>query len=484
MPRPALAVALSLLLLSPTAQAAGPFRMGVHEPGLFNETPPVGLVALADNAHAGVLRGAVYWSRLVPGGQVKPAGFDARDPADPGYDWAEVDAFVRQATALGAQPLLVTLDAPNWAEGLNEKDRHAGNNEGGVPEGSYRPNPPDVGDFHHALARRYDGTFPDPTNPGQTLPRVRYFQVWNEPNFGEYLTVFDGGAPEHYALMLNAAYDAIKSAKSSNLVITAGMGPYGFNGHARDVDPQVFLRRMFCLELRGKTRGLRRASKCAGPRPRFDVLAQHPYTFQGTPTTKAYSPDGGGVGNMPEIRRILDYAVKSRRVLPSGSKALWVTEFSWYSNPPGMIVDSGGQALELGKPLPVQAAYLSETAYRLWRIGVGAFVWYSLRDLTRWPGGLYFDDNRAKPALRAFQFPFYVHRAKGRLTVWGNLQDGPRSRVAIERRSGRSWRRVAAMRTDQFGVLYGHARLGRGRYRARVLSGARKGQVSYPFSAR
>ena len=68
--------------------------------------------------------------------------------------------------------------------------------------------------FAEALARRYDGGFPDPRQPDAPCPRFGYFQAWNEPNLARYLepqwVVADGRwtafSPLLYRQLLNAFY--------------------------------------------------------------------------------------------------------------------------------------------------------------------------------------------------------------------------------------------------------------------------------------
>src|SRR5207302_6245250 len=105
-----------------------------------------------------------------------------------------------------------------------------------VQDGTWKPDPAQVGQFAKAAARRYDGRFPDPSQPGATLPRVRYWQAWNEPNLDQYLTPqwipthggnFAAASPNVYRPLLNAFYSAVKSVDGSNFVLTAGMAPYG-----------------------------------------------------------------------------------------------------------------------------------------------------------------------------------------------------------------------------------------------------------------
>jgi hypothetical protein len=454
---------------APAAEARG-FALGIGEPFVFGPEPDQGLLAELRATGASYSRGAVFWRTMVPRRSTRPPGFDARDPASPHYEWASLDAFVRSTVRNGMTPLLALYSAPDWAEGIDERDRRERHGD----PGTYHPRPEDYGDFAHAVARRYSGSYPDPAQPGRTLPRVRHYQAWNEPNFGQYLTMPRGEsarASRHYVRLLNALYDAVKQVHASNYVVTAGTGPYGYNGHATDVDPQVFIRRMFCLE-RGP-RGLRRQRGCTVERARFDALGHHPYTLAGGPTTRATSRDGGALGNMRDIKGILDYAVRHRLAAPSGGKDLWATEFGWFSDPPGHA---------LAKPLHLQARYTSESLWHLWRNGVDAVIWYALVDRPEWPGGLLFANREPKPAAASFRFPFVAIERRRRLEVWGFLAGARRTRVEVARAVGGRWRRVLVASTGRDGTFRRSVRRWRpGLYRARALSGARRGVVSLPF---
>jgi hypothetical protein len=476
-PRIALLGCLLALGLAPAAQAYAPLQMGIHDPGASGgaELP----FQRIQESGASITREAVLWSSVAPGGDTKPAGFDARDPGAPAYNWTTVDGFVRAAAARGLSPLLTTYAAPAWAEGDDaaDHDRRFGD------AGTYHPNAKHYGDFMFAMAKRYSGSY---TPPGQSspLPQVKLFQAWNEPNFGQYLTSKrQSDIPVYYAKLLNAFYDNVKSVSRSNLVIAAGLGPYGNNGHATDVDPQLFMRTLMCLSGKGGER-LRAVRSCRVPKPKFDIWSQHPYTFGGKPTTSAISDDGASLGNMGDVVRTLKFAVRKRKVLPRGSKRLWVTEFAWFSNPPGLVAGSGKQ---LGLPFNRHAAYLSESAYRLWRQGFSAYVWYSLEDLGGFPSGLFSGsgaDAQPKPAFTAFRFPFYAEASRSGILVWGLASGAGKTTVRIERQSGSSFRSVGELSTDRQGMFYTRLRGGRGTYRAVVLSGPKKDLQSLTFTAR
>ncbi|MFQ5342480.1 MAG: hypothetical protein ACE5F6_13120, partial [Anaerolineae bacterium] len=108
------------------------------------------------------------------------------DPADPDtWDWDPIDPVVRTFAGSGIEPFVpVTtgdcdLVADTGIEGSS-----------GYPPAEGRWD--DWYRFVVALADRYDGTHPDPDNPGQTLPRVRYFELVPENDQPQ----FWGGTPE------------------------------------------------------------------------------------------------------------------------------------------------------------------------------------------------------------------------------------------------------------------------------------------------
>ena len=120
------------------------------------------------------------------------------------------------AKARGQRPILMILGAPDWAEGRKRSSD--------APAGSWKPNPRDVADFGTAIAKRYSGGF-------QSLPRVRDYMLWNEPNLPQFLSPqFKGKKPQsaaHYRKMLNAFYGAVHKVSKRNNVVTGGTAPYG-----------------------------------------------------------------------------------------------------------------------------------------------------------------------------------------------------------------------------------------------------------------
>ena len=321
--------------------------------------------------------------------------------------------------------------------------------------GSWKPNPADLGEFTHAIATRYDGHFAN-------LPAVRYWQLWAEPNLALNLSPqFVGNTPvgfDVYRPMLDAFYANLKEVSSQNVVVSGGTAPYGGLTPSRGLtfqrmQPLTFWRGLLCESTQAKKKKKhkkkRRAAQAAAActPPRFDVAAHHAINV-GAPTQHAVNPNDATTPDIGRLRRVL-------RKGGAGNKPIWDTEIWWNSNPPGR-----------GVSLKTQARYLSQSFYTLWKQGVQAAFWFELRDLQ--PNGsdpiptcgLYFRDYRAKPALRAFGFPFAAERlSKTRVRVWG-MAPGAGS-VSILR-SGHRVRKLGATSNRVFtGIirLRGRARL-------------------------
>jgi hypothetical protein len=387
------------------------------------------------------------WDGIAP--TPRPAGFDPANPASPGYNWDTVDAAVRSAAARGLQVVLGTNQAPRWAEGPNRPSQAK------APFGTWKPDPGKLKQFARALARRYSGHF---SSAGGTLPRVRYFQLWAEPNLNVYLNPqWKKRRPVsalHYRKMLNAFYSGIKSVSKGDKVLTAGTAPYGdLPGGAR-VPPATFWQTLLCL----RGHALRKVH-CADP-AHFDIAAHNPINV-GAPTRHALNSKDISTPDLGRLTRILRKAAHTGRSKPAGHKPLWATEIWWDSKPPD----------PRGIPERRHARWLEQALYILWKQGAKRVVWFEIRDApaagsfaATAQSGLFFHDGKPKLAYRAYRFPFVGDRI-GRRTVrvWGMAPS--RGRVLIQRRHGGSWgtvKRLTAGRDRVFAGklgLRGHAKL-------------------------
>ena len=408
----------------------------------------------------GVVRLLVRWSQVAP--PVRPAGFRETDSQAPGYRWDDVDGAVRDAAARRLRVILDVISAPRWAEGARRPAR--------AVAGTWRPDAGALGRFLTAAASRYSGRHPDPARPGAALPRVRLWQVWNEPNLPEHLSPQwvrrRGGyrleSAAVYRGMLSAAYGAIKSVRRDNLVIGAGTAPYGDpRPGGRRVMPVRFLRGLLCLDGRAL-----RALRC--PRPaRLDAIAHHPYGVRG-PRSRALNADDAAVPDVHKLTRVVRAAVRKGTVLPRRRKRVLVTEISWDSRPP----DPDGVGAQ------TQARWLEDSLFQLWRQGVDTVTWFGLRDQRPVPSyaetyqsGVLLASGRAKPAARAFRFPFVMSRSGGGAVAWGRSPVS--GALTIEQRSGGGWRRRRSLRVRAGAVFLVRLRASRGAV-LRARSGAER----------
>jgi hypothetical protein len=439
------AALLALLLVPAAAHPARQLQLGFLDSVFSSRDPPDRAAWLGRSVDSAVdiLRIDVGWPVTSSAG--RPAGFDARNPADPAYDFSRADAAIKDAAGSGLRVLASFTGAPRWAEGAARP--------AAAPRGSWRPDPTALEGYGAALARRYSGGFPDPARPGASLPRVAAFQVWNEPNLAKYLAPQWRGrrpfAPAHYRRMLSAFYRGVKSVSSDALVVTAGTSPFGDPGAGGDrIMPARFVRDMLCLR---RARGRLRATACPAP-ARFDVLAHHPYSV-GSPNRRALNADDVSIPDMGKLSALLRQAEALGGALPRKRHRLWVTEVSYDSSPPDPD----------GVPAAEHARFVAQTLYLLWRRGVDTITWFQIRDQAPAPSfaatnqsGIYYRDGREKPARRAFRFPFVAERAsRGVGRVWGRSPVA--GTIVIERRTRSGWQALRSLRVAARGTF--HARV-------------------------
>ena len=126
---------------------------------------------LVKGTRAKVARFDILWSFVAP---TPPA--NSTDPNDPAYDWTRIDQVLIGFDKAGVTPIVSTYSTPTWAiAGRNIKVKT-----------QYNPNAPRskaFADFMRAVATRYSGTFTTTIGGAPTtLPRLRHFEIWNEPN--------------------------------------------------------------------------------------------------------------------------------------------------------------------------------------------------------------------------------------------------------------------------------------------------------------
>jgi hypothetical protein len=432
--------------------ATGPLDTGIRYANLGSDAANQIEAARMRAAGAVVTRITLYWSSVAPSGSAPPADFQPRDPADPNYQWQTLDAQIQMVSAAGLQPMVSILSAPEWAEG---------GARGSYEAGTYKPSPTALADFATAAAERYSGSF-------EGLPRVRYWAIWNEPNLSAYLSpqVDNNGkwlASDLYRSLLNAGADAIHAVHADNLVIGGDTSPYGdVSTNPRRTRPLDFLEQVVCLKEKSATNTTTHKTtivyqSACGSQAKFDVWAQHPYTMGG-PTMKSGLHGNVSLGDLGEMRAVLNAAIRTGHVVSTQRIGFWVTEFSWDTKPPD----------PKGVPAALEARWVSEALYRAWSNGVSLFVWNEIRDQpfpsSYYQWGLYYyspagiASDRPKLALRSFRFPFVAlpqskKKKKKTVYLWGRTPTSTKATVLIERKAKGKWKRVISLKSNRYGIF-------------------------------
>ena len=418
-----------LLLLVPvqSVSAAGPLRTGFLDPAAFGGPQASESVVRARAAGASLTRLFLVWSEVAPRRPVEP-----EDPDDPAYRWESMDQQVVAAVEGGLAPIVYISASVPWARGRGV----------GLP-GTW-PSPVQLASFARAAARRYSGGF-TPLGDSVPLPRVRFWQAWNEPNAGRELAPQRAGrrpvSPGHYRRMVNAFADAVHGVRANNLVVAGGLAPFGHDSKdIQVVHPMQFMSALLCVSPKPPHR------KTCSQRTRFDVWSHHPYT-NGGPNRRAESPDNASVGDLPEMRAMLRAAKRVGTMSSRRAPEFWVTEFSWDTSPPD----------PKGVPAALHARWVSEALYRMWQAGVTAVIWFRIQDdpLRRSPyqSGFFGASGQAKYSLRAFRFPFVAFRTDSGVSVWGRTPFSRAGSVLVERRAGARWITVARVRANGHGIF-------------------------------
>jgi hypothetical protein len=315
---------------------------------------------LAEQAHAGIVRTTVYWSRIA---ESRPAR--ATNPFDAAYRFDDLDEFVRNAGLHGMEVMLTIWGTPSWANGGKGQN--------------YAPTRlSDLQNFTRALASRYSGRF-------RNYPFVRYYTVWNESNLGLFLSPqYDAkGKPVAaaiYARLYRAAYAGIKAGNTRALV---GIGETSARGRDR------FLGRRGTQETQSPGRFAELLSK-QRPVLKFNAWSHHPYPTELTqrPTQSVRWPNVT-LSQLPRFEESLDKWFR-RDAIP-----IWITEYAYQTRP----------EQPRGVTLTQQAAYARQAI----NLAAGdprvtMFIWFIIRDdpTSAWKSGLVSRAGARKPAFRTF----------------------------------------------------------------------------------
>ena len=248
--------------------------------------------------------------------------------------WEKYDQIVALAEKYDMEVIVRISNPPEWTRAQ------------GDAVGTYAPpdNYQDFADFVTAVVGRYQG-------------RVRYYQLWNEPNvypeWGSY-----GISPEQYTELLRAGAQAAR-ATDPNVVIIAAALAATINLQPAAAPPGnsltdlLFLQRMYD----------------AGAAPYFDIMAIQGYGLWSGPTDHRLHPR---VINVARHLFIRDLMVKNG----DAHKPIWIAELNWNVAPEG-VTPVYGKVSEAQQARYLPLAYTRLQAEWPW-VGV-ANTWYLKR---------------------------------------------------------------------------------------------------------
>ena len=363
-----LAATVLAAVCAASAQASSGLRLGIADGSDAYAEQPSFYSDLGE-LHAQLLRVQLHWGGVL--GVVRGRPEDATDPSDPAYDWGPYDAIVQSAAKEDVDVVFTIFGTPSWANG-------------GGPATRAPTKASDLREFAYAAAERYSGSYQ--ATDGSTLPRVRYWTAWNEPNQPIGLTPqwkkvkgrWIIQSARDYARICNAVVSGVKGTLISGERVACGdTAPRGNNAPASSrptTSPLAFLRAM----------------KAAGAKG-FDAFAHHPYPSapSETPINTPRSSTAVTFGNLDAL------AAELKRLY--GSMPIWIDEYGYQTNPPDKA---------FGVSPTLQARYLGE-AVALARKNphVTMLLWFLLRDekrLSGWQSGLETATGKHKPSFNAF----------------------------------------------------------------------------------
>lgn len=200
--------------------------------------------------------------------------------------WDKYDRIVELAEEYDLEIIARLDNPPAWS-------RAVGNADGWTlapPD-----NLEDYGDFVHAVVDRYRG-------------RIRYYQIWNEPNI--YPEWGDQPVdPEAYVDLLRIAYQRAKEADPNCVVIAAGLAQTTEMG-PRNLSDLVYLERMYA----------------AGAQGYFDIMGAMVYGLWTGPLDRRTSPDRTNFARVELLREIM--VAHGDAGIP-----IWATEVGWNALP-------------------------------------------------------------------------------------------------------------------------------------------------------
>jgi hypothetical protein len=177
-------------------------------------TNPTAALQTLRELGVGMVRVNVAWNSIAPSANSthRPKGFNAADPgAYRAAGWGPYDAVARVAATYHiALDFTVNGPAPLWATGSG-----APRGTTGYFRADWEPSAKEFGSFVKAVGTRYSGHY-KPHGSATALPRIGFWSIWNEPNYGYDIGPQGTGpgqsipnSPHIYRDLLDAAWGSL-----------------------------------------------------------------------------------------------------------------------------------------------------------------------------------------------------------------------------------------------------------------------------------
>jgi hypothetical protein len=263
------------------AASASPIPFGVNVHPLNTERTSYSPQETFDRAQfigASVVRLDISWPR-----------FEWDQPGKATWDTEQIsrlNAFLDEAASRHIQVIATVTSTPCWASSDPDKSCVHGNID---YNWAYPPSDPQTyADFLTRIVQFANG-------------RIKYWEVWNEPNYSGYWATPD---PTAYTQLLKVAYVSIKKADPNAVVLGGALA--ALSTHPGSLDTQQYLKQMYDDGAKGY----------------FDALAFHAYT-DGNPPTQ-YNPD------FPMKSFWYSLQALHQTMLSEGDNSpIWITETGW-----------------------------------------------------------------------------------------------------------------------------------------------------------
>ncbi|MDA8189865.1 MAG: hypothetical protein M0T85_17125 [Dehalococcoidales bacterium] len=257
-----------------------PFGVNVFLEQEVEESQIRRTLQMVKDAGFGWIKQQVLWSEI----EIPSKGKYVDEKNGVADTWAKYDRIVNLANEYGLQVIARLDTSPAWAIRGTTKIE--------TPPANYD----DYGDFVYNIVRRYRG-------------RVKYYQIWNEPN-----TAFEWGNqrvnPVDYVRLLKTAYIRAKQADPNAVILAAALAPT-IEDSDRAMNDVVFLQKMYD----------------AGAKNYFDIMSANPYGLRSGPYDRRLDEDK----DVNFSRPILIREVMVRN--GDASKPMWGSEMGWNALP-------------------------------------------------------------------------------------------------------------------------------------------------------